>query len=349
MYSPNISEADIQIARYLKKYGSSSSIRLRMLVLFHRGMGMRPGSCARAADVHRNSVTRWIKIYISAGIEGLLEHRAYRPQSELLEYADLIAADFEQHPPRNINEACYRIEQLTGLKRGPTQVRHFIKRVLKYRYRKYRPLPGGKKTVDELNALQQEFIQNKLQPLLDKALHGVADVFFVDATHPAMGFHNGHVWSEQPQFVRTSSGRYRMNILGAMQAVTNDLYSITTPDYIKATTVVELIAFLREQRPGKRIHLVLDNARYQRCELVQKAARKYRIHLLYLPPYSPNLNLIERFWKMLKEKVLAGVFYPDKESFSNAIFQFIEQVNLGQLDEQIQPIMKLNFQTLKAA
>ena len=74
-----------------------------------------------------------------------------------------------------------------------------------------------------------------------------------------------------------------MNILGAMHAISHELYTISTTDYIKAATVVELLCFLREERPGRQIFLVLDNARYQRCEWVARAARKYRIHLVFLP------------------------------------------------------------------
>ena len=349
MYSPNISEADIQRAKYLKKYSASSLTRQRMHVIYLRGIGMKPGTCSRAAAVHPNSVTRWVKVYMKSGLEQLQQHAAYNPQSELVAYTDKIKEEFEHYAPQSIKEACQRIYQLTGLKRGPTQVRHFIKQVLKYRYRKYRPLPGGKKSIDDLAQIQAEFIQNTLQPLLDKALRGAAEVFFMDAAHPVLGFHTGQVWSENPLYLRTSSGRYRMNILGAMQAVSKELFSITTPDYIKATTVVEMIKFLREELPGKRIHIVLDNARYQRCGLVQKAAKQYRIHLVFLPPYSPNLNLIERFWKLLKKQVLAGVHYPNKKTFIQAVHQFIDQVNEGHFDDQIRSIIKLNFQTLKSA
>lgn len=349
MYSPNISKADIQQAKYLKKYDNSPLIRQRMQVIYLRGIGMKPGACAQAAGVHRNSVTRWVKVYMESGLEQLQQHAAYRPQSNLVIHRGKIKEDFERHAPRSIKEACHRIHQLTGLKRGPTQVRHFIKRVLKYRYRKYKPLPGGKKSIEDLALIQAGFVQNTLQPLLDKASRGAAEVFFMDAAHPVMGFHTGQAWSEKPLYVRTSSGRHRMNILGAMQAISKEVFSITTPDYIKATTVVEMIKFLREELPGKRVHVVLDNARYQRCGLVAKAAKKHRVHLVFLPPYSPNLNLIERFWKLLKKQVLAGVHYPGKEAFFKAVNQFIDQVNDGLFDDQIRSIMKLDFQTLKAA
>lgn len=320
-----------------------------MHVLYLRAKGLRPGACAELADVHANSVTRWTKAYMERGRAGLLAVGCYRPAGDLVTYADKINADFERDPPRCISQARKRIKQLTGLERGMTQVRKFIKHVLKFRYRKFRPLPGGKQPIEELAAKQAAFLEQELNPLLDKASRGVADVFFVDAAHPVQGFHIGHVWSHKPVSVRTSSGRQRMNILGAMHAATHELYSISTTDYIKAATVVELISFLRQELPGRKIYLVLDNARYQRCKLVAKAARKYRIHLVFLPPYSPNLNLIERFWKFLKKKVLAGFHYPTKEAFIEAIDNFIDEVNEGLHENEINDLMNLKFQLLEAA
>ncbi len=95
---------------------------------------------------------------------------------------------------------------------------------------------------------------------------------------------------------------------------------MTTPDYIQATTVVELLDLLRRERPGRSIYFVLDNARYQRCTLVQEAARQLDIHLVYLPSYSPNLNLIERFWKFLQKQALAGYHFATKQEFEEAIY-----------------------------
>ena len=117
----------------------------------------------------------------------------------------------------------------------------------------------------------------------------------MDAAHPVQGFQDGKVWSKTPMSIRTSSGRQRVNILGALHATNHGLYTVTNTDYVTATTVVDLIDFLRDENPGRRIHLVLDNARHQRCKLVAKGAKKRSVHLVFLPPYSPNLNLIERF------------------------------------------------------
>jgi len=349
MYFPVISEADAMRAKYYKTYSPNPIIRDRMNVIFLRHKLYGPGACADAAGVHPNSVTRWTKTYIEDGIEGLLSVEAYRPQSDLVPYATVIKNDFNLNPPRSIGHARKRIAELTGLLRSITQIRKFLKYVLGFRYRKFRPLPGGKKSVSELAAIQSEFLENTLNPLLDKALRGVIDVYFVDAAHPVQGFQDGRVWSEAPVSVRTPSGRQRVNILGALHATSHEMYSVTNTDYVTATTVVELIEFLRDENPGRRIHLVLDNARYQRCTLVAKAAKRHNIHLVFLPPYSPNLNLIERFWKFLKSTALAGIYFETKTAFIEAVTAFLDEVNNGDYDEQLATLLALNFQKLNAS
>lgn len=125
--------------------------------------------------------------------------------------------------------------------------------------------------------------------------------------------------------------------------------SVTNTDYVTATTVVELIEFLRDESPGRRIHLVLDNARYQRCALVAKAAKRLNVHLVFLPPYSPNLNLIKRFWKCLKSTALTGIYFETKAAFIEAVTAFLDEVNNGDCDEQLSTLLASNFQRLNVS
>jgi transposase len=89
---------------------------------------------------------------------------------------------------------------------------------------------------------------------------------------------------------------------------------------------------------------VLDNARYQRCEPVRLLAAELRIELLYLPPYSPNRNLIERLGKFVKKEVLTCRYYEDFARFKAAIVECLEQVE-GKHSEAIASLLTLKFQT----
>ena len=104
-----------------------------------------------------------------------------------------------------------------------------------------------------------------------------------------------YLWSFARLFLRTPSGRKRFNVLGALDFATREVTTVTNLTYITSATVCELLQRLVTQCPGIPITLVLDNARYQRCRLVQDLAAQLGIELLFLPSYSPNPNLIERF------------------------------------------------------
>ena len=268
--------------------------------------------------------------------------------SELQVYKGQIKTAFQNEPPFTVGEARQKIIDMTGIKRGLTQVRHFMRHQLGLRIRKLGPLPGGKLSVQELAGLQAEFLKEQLIPLLNRALAGKGDVFFVDAVHPVQGFHSAQVWSEHKLYQRTSSGRNRINILGALNAVTLQLYSLYNDSYITSTAIGELMEWLRKDHRYRRLHLILDNAKYQKCEYVRKKAAKYRINLVYLPSYSPNLNIIERLWKFLKKQVLAGKYYKSKNEFEQAIISFLEKINQGCYGEQLKTLLTLNFQTIKA-
>jgi len=104
------------------------------------------------------------------------------------------------------------------------------------------------------------------------------------------------------------SGRQRYNVLGALNAATQELIRVTNHPYVTAEMVCELLRKIAELGLGMPITLVLDNARDPRCELVQSLARELQIELLFLPSYSPNLNLIVRLGKFTKKKALGVVF-----------------------------------------
>lgn len=347
MYFPIISETDNKLLKYYKKYATDPVIRQRMMVIDLRCRRVPCELVASLVGVHLNSITNWVKIYIAGGLLALLDRKYYRPQSDLVTYRDKILEDFKEQPPTSIGQARKRIATLTGIKRSVFRIRQFLKRVLGFKYRKYKRTAGGKRSVTELNVLQVDFLHQTLFPLLQKARRCCNhEVFFVDAVHPVQGFHQGQVWSLEPVVVRTSTGRHRVNVLGALNALRPEMYSVTEPAYVNAKTVCELIRYLRAEHPGKSLHLVMDNARYQRCRLVESCAKKFNINLVFLPPYSPNLNLIERLWKLMKKEALAGKYYATKQEFEAAVVGFLDRLNEGEYEEQITSLLTTNFQTL---
>jgi transposase len=168
----------------------------------------------------------------------------------------------------------------------------------------------------------------------------------MDAAHFVFAPFLGMVWCFTRLFVKAPSGRQRLNVLAALNASTREVFTVTNLTYITAATVCELLRLLAGAHPGIPITIILDNARYQRCALVQAVAHTLGIELLYLPTYSPNLNLIERFWKFVKKQCLYSKYYPDSESFQKAILTCIEQAPATH-KAALKSLLTLRFQTFQ--
>ena len=150
---------------------------------------------------------------------------------------------------------------------------------------------------------------------MEKAEEGSVVLLFLDASRFVMGCDFlGHIYGKTRRFVMTFSGRMRYNVLGVMDYVTKKVLAVTNDSYITATEVCDMLRKIAAEYAEKEVHLVLDNARYQKCQAVRELAGQLGIHLKYIPPYSPNLNLIERLWKFVKSR-LSSKYYTDFSAF----------------------------------
>ena len=168
-------------------------------------------------------------------------------------------------------------------------------------------------------------------------------MFFVDAAHFVFGTFLCCLWSFQRIFVRAASGRQRFNVLGAWNAVTRELIAVTNTTVVNTETMCELLRKIAALGLSGPITLVLDNARYQRNAVVQALAASLRIELLYLPAYSPNLNLIERLWRFVKREALYGRYHATFADFQAAIQDTLAQLSTKHRD-RLASLMTLNFQ-----
>lgn len=168
-------------------------------------------------------------------------------------------------------------------------------------------------------------------------------MFFVDAAHFVFGTYLCCLWSLVRIFVRAASGRQRFNVLGAWNAVTRELIAVTNTTVVNTETMCELLRKIAALGLIGPITLVLDNARYQRNATVQTLAEQLKITLLFLPSYSPNLNLIERLWRFLKRRSVYGRYHPSFADFRAGIEETIAALSTTHAD-QMASLMTLNFQ-----
>lgn len=259
-----------------------------------------------------------------------------KPVSRLESFDEAIKTHFENHPVSTITHACKEVLDLTGVTLKSTQMRAYLKK-LGLAWRKV----GGVPAKVNIEA-QQKFHDEQLQPRLKEAKAGERAIYFVDAAHFVMGAFLGFLWCFTRIFVRTPSGRQRFNVLGALNAITQTVEMITNDSYITSIQVCELLKKIVASTTLP-ITLVLDNARYQRCRLVMELAKTLGVELLFLPPYSPNLNLIERLWKLTKKECLNSKYYDNFSVFSQAIQAFLGNMNTSHKD-QLSSLLTLKFQ-----
>lgn len=333
---------DVNALRYERFYHPHPRVQQRVEVVFLHSQGFSQTFIARQMALSRNTVATHLRTYQTGGLAALKETHWRQPQSALEPHRASLETYFAEHPPATINQAKAVITEQTGLERSPTQVRTFLRRS-GLRCRKVAQIPAKADP-----AQQQTFIQERLEVRLEEAREGARQVWFVDAAHFVMGAFLGWLWTRTRVFVRAPSGRQRFNVLGALNAVTHAIETVTNTTYITSRQVCQLLTQLRAQAGEQALTLVLDNAAYQRCRLVTLHAARLNIELLFLPPYSPNLNLIERLWKFVKKQCLYGKYYEQFASFQAAIEECLRDAP-EKHGKELKTLFRHKFQTFTDA
>ncbi|PAX53051.1 hypothetical protein CK510_16075 [Brunnivagina elsteri CCALA 953] len=123
-----------------------------------------------------------------------------------------------------------------------------------------------------------------------------------------------------------------------------EIVILTNETYINSETVCQMLFKLASLGLNIPIAVVLDNARYQRCRLVQDYAKELGIQLCFLPSYSPQLNLIERLWRFVKKECLYSKYYENFSDFKSAISNYINSANTDK-KEKLNSLLNLKFQS----
>lgn len=195
---------------------------------------------------------------------------------------------------------------------------------------------------------QEQFLTGTLHPLLKRAAAGTRRVFFADAAHFVRGAFLGYLWCLVRWGVPTGSGRQRYSVLAALDAVARTLVREATDGTVTEVTAGRLLLKVRAANPTGPITVVWGNARYQHTALVRSIAAYARIDLVYLPPYSPNLNRIERVWQFVTKAALANRSFADYPAFKAAIDATLDSLGTTHKDAMA-TLLTLRFETLQAA
>lgn len=187
-----------------------------------------------------------------------------------------------------------------------------------YTFKKPKLVPGN----PDVDA-QEDFVRcyDKFMETKDSSV----EVVFIDAVHPEHNTMAGYGWIKkgEQRKLKTNSGRQRLNLHGAINAETMEMTLIES-DTINRDSTVQLLEILDcKYFYAKEIIVILDNAKYHYSQEVKDAVEQSsRLKLVYLPTYSPELNLIERVWRFFKKKVLYNKYYENLDAFRKATIKF---------------------------
>ncbi len=336
-----ISELDSEaIAEAVDDPSIEEHIKRKLMTIRMHELNVPSGNIAKILNVSDDTITNYLKLYQEQGLKGILENRYYQPTSQVEPFLDQIRRSLDEDPVSTAKEGAQRIKELTEIQLSDSQACRIMKK-LGLKYRKSAGIPGKADP-----QLQLDFLTDELLPRLEEAQKGERRVFFVDAAHFVHGSFLGMIWSFQRLFIPTSSGRKRYNVLGAVETRNHDLVTIRTTENINAETICELTKVIHEKYRNESITLVMDNASYQHNKKVAAFAQGVGIELLFLPTYSPNLNLIERVWKLVKSRCMRNKYFDTFKKFREAIDDFVDSLN-GPNKDLLESLVTEKFQTFQ--
>lgn len=195
-------------------------------------------------------------------------------------------------------------------------------RRMDYVYKKPRRLPGKHPDVQTQLAFQAQYEAIKQS----KGNHD--PIYFMDGTHPQHNSVAAYGWIKRgtDKTLQSNTGRKRVNINGAVHIEALDTV-VRFDEMVNAQSTIELLKSIEARHPmANKIYLFCDNARYYRSRLVQEYLQCSKIVLIFLPPYCPNLNLIERLWKYFRKEVLYNRYYEHFADFKAACQAFFDHI-----------------------
>ena len=310
--------------------------RIKAVLLYSDGWTV--SQIAQALLIHETSVNRFINDYFVKG-KLLPENGGSTSLLSAEQTLDVVTylENIIHHDSRQI---ATHIESTYHVKFTLSGMNKWLHRV-GFSYKKCKGIPHKMDTTK-----QAEFIEAyESLKLLDEP------IYFMDAVHPTQATKLGYGWIKTgvEKFVKTTGSRTRVNIVGAinLNALTEAI--IHRYDTVNAESIIDFMARIRNANPlNQRLNLILDGAGYHRATRVKNKADELNIELHYLPPYSPNLNPIERLWKVMNEYARNNKYFATAKEFRQQLDAFFTET-LPTLGAVLATRITDDFQVLKTA
>jgi len=309
--------------------------RIKAIVLLARGW--TPIQVAEALLVDDETIRNYMKRYQSGGVKALLKDDYKGFIGKLSdEEIKLLDSHLQQETYLKVQDIVSYVKKVFKIEYTISGMTDLLHR-LDYSYKKPKVVPGKAD-----RKAQENFIRSYKRI---KAVKGENDpIYFMDGVHPQHNTIAAYGWIKKgvEKEIKSNTGRQRLNINGAIN-IENQKVSVHYAKSVNAQSTIVLFKKLEaaNKKAGK-IYVICDNARYYRSKLVKKYLKKSKIKLKFLPPYSPNLNLIERLWKHFKKIILYNKYYESFNEFELACKTFFKNIKMHK--NEISSLLRDNFQ-----
>ena len=287
------------------------------------------------------TLRRYVEKFKKKGIEGLLEYHYAGGRSQLnIFQQNELKAYLKINTQTKAKDVVEHIKKEYGFSYSTIGVTKLLHR-LGFSYKKPKIIPG-KANLE----IQKEFLI-KYKEIKSK-LKNNDQLYFLDSTHPTHNTTPSYGWilkgHENDKFIKTNTGRARLNLNGALNLNKHDAV-VLEEKTVNSKATIHLFKRLIVKHPTGKIYLILDNASHHHSKAVTSWLKKHRrLRTVFLPPYSPNLNLIERLWRFFHMKVTNNQYFETYAEFRKTSLKFFR--NLDRYKEELSTLMTDNFQLI---
>lgn len=321
--------------RDAKRTNAHAAYKINAVILLGTGWPLKKVKNALLLD--DETLRSYVGKYRDGGIESLLETNHKGRDCFLTKsQEETLRLELEETIHLTTQSVIKFVNEQFGIQYSASGMRDYLHR-LGYEYKKPKLVPGN----PDLDA-QEEFIKHYESFMQSKPAD--AEVLFLDAVHPEHNTMAAYGWIRrgEKKELKTNSGRQRLNLHGAINAETHEVTVIESPTVDKDSTLQLFEIIKQKYCYASTIYLILDNARYHYSKEVREWLQGKNIKLVFLPSYSPNLNLIERLWKFFKKKVLYNKYYKNIKKFRKSCIAFFS--NIDQYSDDIARFMDADFE-----
>ena len=315
------------------------SDRIKAILMLNEGYGYEEISKILLLD--DSTIRRWHETYMATDLNTLLNDKYPGRDSKLTEsQKEKLASHLANKVYLTSKEICLYVETEFDVSYTPNGMVSLLHQ-LGFSYKKPKQVPGKADREAQL-----AFVKKYNQTKADK--NPGDRIYFMDGVHPLHNSQPAFGWLKKgkQQSIKSNTGRQRININGAYD-IENHHVIIREDESINAQSTIALLEQMLKKQPLGMLYIVLDNARYYRSKLVKEFLdENTRINLMFLPPYSPNLNIIERLWKYFKKKTVYNKYYEKFSVFKEISMKFFENIEIYQ--SELKTLMTDNFQIVHA-